>query len=81
MHPSYVQAKLLDLEAVDLVLHIDVPDEVIADRMVNRRVHEARHVAQMPIVLVPVACTLAHSPPFCFPGTHATPPLVAECTI
>jgi len=34
------QAMLLDPSTVDLVLHIDVPDEVIAERMVNRRVHE-----------------------------------------
>ena len=34
---------LLDPSTVDLVLHIDVPDEVIADRMVNRRVHEPRY--------------------------------------
>ena len=56
---------MLDLDAVDLVLHIDVPDEVIAERMVNRRVHEARHAIACPrswkfVVLVPAAhpCTV-----------------------
>ena len=42
---------MLNHGTVDLVLHIDVPDEVIAERMVNRRVHEPRFACPNTLIL------------------------------